>query len=334
MKNPHERYDRLFGNTNNEPSVSHAYSVQCTRVWLQAPSPKGCTHSLQDRPDMELPPEQLELIDAVAAANSNTVVILNVGSPITMPWLDKVKGVLLVCREGRGRRRGVGEEGRGAGGGGLGPQFSAIFRIFSAIAFVLSTLRACWCPLTLRTIVILIPVDDLSQHSEAPVQNWCSVRLRAVQFGLVTTPQFFRNFFAIFPHFPAIFRNFPAIFPQLDWTLPDRNPPPPARGGGVCVAEDGCRPGGSLGLKGAMPFAVGGAGMGNTHNRPFEWLLCCCGCVTATPAPLHHPADAHPSARKSVLDPANHRLDSEGASGCPWSTARATARLRDGRPPE
>ena len=26
-------------------------------------------------------------------------------------------------------------------------------------------------------------------------------------------------------------------------------------------------------------------------------------------------------------------MDSEGASGCTWSTARATARLRDGRPP-
>ena len=34
---------------------------------------------------------------------------------------------------------------------------------------------------------------DLFQHSEAPVQNWCSVRLRGVQFHLVTTPQFFRK---------------------------------------------------------------------------------------------------------------------------------------------
>ena len=41
-----------------------------------------------------------------------------------------------------------------------------------------------------------------------------------------------------------------------------------------------------------------------------------------------------PSAHKSVLESANPRTDSEGASGCTWSTARATARLRDGRPPE
>ena len=39
------------------------------------------------------------------------------------------------------------------------------------------------------------------------------------------------------------------------------------------------------------------------------------------PTPLPPPS----SAQKSVLDPENPRMDSEGASGCPWSTARATA---------
>ena len=53
-----------------------------------------------------------------------------------------------------------------------------------------------------------------------------------------------------------------------------------------------------------------------------------------SPRQEHDPADAHPSAHKSVLESANPRMDSEGASRCPWSTARATARLRDGRPPE
>ena len=41
----------------------------------------------------------------------------------------------------------------------------------------------------------------------------------------------------------------------------------------------------------------------------------------------------HTSALKSVQESANPRMDSECASGCTWSTARATARLRDGRPP-
>ena len=56
--------------------------------------------------------------------------------------------------------------------------------------------------------------------------------------------------------------------------------------------------------------------------------------VVRRPCQENYPADAHPSALKSVLESANPRMDSECASGCTWSTARATARLRDGRPPE
>lgn len=47
-----------------------------------------------DRPDMELVGEQAALIEKVAAANKNTVVILNTGSPIAMPWLDSVAAVV------------------------------------------------------------------------------------------------------------------------------------------------------------------------------------------------------------------------------------------------
>lgn len=47
-----------------------------------------------DRPDMELVGEQAALIEQVAAANKNTVVILSTGSPITMPWLDRVAAVV------------------------------------------------------------------------------------------------------------------------------------------------------------------------------------------------------------------------------------------------
>lgn len=47
-----------------------------------------------DRQTMDLPPEQNELIAKVAAANPNTVVVLNTGSPVAMPWLDSVAAVL------------------------------------------------------------------------------------------------------------------------------------------------------------------------------------------------------------------------------------------------
>lgn len=47
-----------------------------------------------DRTHMALPACQNRLIEAVAAANPNTVVVLHNGSPVEMPWLDQVKGVL------------------------------------------------------------------------------------------------------------------------------------------------------------------------------------------------------------------------------------------------
>nr|HET6902726.1 glycoside hydrolase family 3 C-terminal domain-containing protein [Ktedonobacteraceae bacterium] len=47
-----------------------------------------------DRPDMELPGKQNALVEQVAAANPRTIVVLNTGSPITMPWLDKVAAVV------------------------------------------------------------------------------------------------------------------------------------------------------------------------------------------------------------------------------------------------
>jgi beta-glucosidase len=43
-----------------------------------------------DRPSMALPGDQDKLIDAVAKANPNTIVVLNAGSPVLMPWLDRV----------------------------------------------------------------------------------------------------------------------------------------------------------------------------------------------------------------------------------------------------
>jgi beta-glucosidase len=47
-----------------------------------------------DRVDMKLPGAQNELIERVAKANQNTIVVVNVGSPVEMPWIDKVPAVL------------------------------------------------------------------------------------------------------------------------------------------------------------------------------------------------------------------------------------------------
>ena len=47
-----------------------------------------------DFPNLSLPDNQDALIEQVAAANPRTVVVLETGTAVTMPWLDKVSGVV------------------------------------------------------------------------------------------------------------------------------------------------------------------------------------------------------------------------------------------------
>lgn len=47
-----------------------------------------------DRKHMDMPPNQTELIEAIVKVQPNTVVVLHNGSPVTMPWIDKVPAVL------------------------------------------------------------------------------------------------------------------------------------------------------------------------------------------------------------------------------------------------
>jgi beta-glucosidase len=47
-----------------------------------------------DRIDMNLPGDQSKLIESILAVNQNTVLVLNTGAPIVMPWLDKTPAVL------------------------------------------------------------------------------------------------------------------------------------------------------------------------------------------------------------------------------------------------
>ena len=47
-----------------------------------------------DRPALTLPSAQNELISAVAAANRHTVVVVDAGAPVTMPWLGRVAAVV------------------------------------------------------------------------------------------------------------------------------------------------------------------------------------------------------------------------------------------------
>ncbi|MGE8134357.1 glycoside hydrolase family 3 C-terminal domain-containing protein [Novosphingobium subterraneum] len=55
----------------------------------------------EDQPDLALDGRQDALIDAVASANPRTVVVLETGNPVTMPWLAKVPAVLVAWYPGQ-----------------------------------------------------------------------------------------------------------------------------------------------------------------------------------------------------------------------------------------
>jgi len=54
-----------------------------------------------DKVDLRLPGRQDELVEAVAAANPNTVVVVNAGAPCTMPWASRVAAILWVWYGGQ-----------------------------------------------------------------------------------------------------------------------------------------------------------------------------------------------------------------------------------------
>lgn len=58
----------------------------------------GLTEELEaegfDRTDLQLSAVQNRVVEAVSAANPNTVVVLFGGSAVELPWLGKVKGLL------------------------------------------------------------------------------------------------------------------------------------------------------------------------------------------------------------------------------------------------
>ena len=54
-----------------------------------------------DRVSLALPGRQDELVSRVAAANPRTVVVVNAGSPVLMPWTDEVAAVLLTWFPGQ-----------------------------------------------------------------------------------------------------------------------------------------------------------------------------------------------------------------------------------------
>jgi beta-glucosidase len=55
-----------------------------------------------DAASLSLPDNQDALVDAVIAANPNTIVVLETGGPVSMPWADHVKGIVEMWYPGIG----------------------------------------------------------------------------------------------------------------------------------------------------------------------------------------------------------------------------------------
>ena len=70
-------------------AVRHAATADVALVFAEQ-----WTTETADVPDLALPEPQDKLIEAVARANPRTVVVLETGNPVAMPWLDRVAGVL------------------------------------------------------------------------------------------------------------------------------------------------------------------------------------------------------------------------------------------------
>ncbi|MDB6085977.1 MAG: glycosyl hydrolase [Gammaproteobacteria bacterium] len=54
-----------------------------------------------DIPDIVLPDGQDALIQAVAAANAHTIVVLETGNPVAMPWIDRVPAIVMAWYPGQ-----------------------------------------------------------------------------------------------------------------------------------------------------------------------------------------------------------------------------------------
>jgi beta-glucosidase len=82
-----------------DPEAEIAEAVAAARKADVAVVVVGTSASIEsegfDRKDLNLPGSQNRLVEAVAEANPRTIVVVNAGSPVLMPWLDRVGAVLL-----------------------------------------------------------------------------------------------------------------------------------------------------------------------------------------------------------------------------------------------
>jgi beta-glucosidase len=88
---------RYIDGKDNAAAAKLAKDSNIAIVFVTQPMREG-----QDAPTLSLPDNQDALVEAVAAANPNTIVVLETGGPVTMPWAQHVKGIVEMWYPGIG----------------------------------------------------------------------------------------------------------------------------------------------------------------------------------------------------------------------------------------
>lgn len=98
------RGERVLYNDGSSASsaASAARASSAAIVFVDLPEGEG-----QDLPNINLPSSENTLIRDVAAANPRTIVVLNTGSAVTMPWLRSVAGVIEAWYPGQADGRAI-----------------------------------------------------------------------------------------------------------------------------------------------------------------------------------------------------------------------------------
>ncbi|MFY9189648.1 MAG: glycoside hydrolase family 3 C-terminal domain-containing protein, partial [Lawsonella sp.] len=86
-------YNRTIDVSN---AVKNAKDADVAIVYVS-----GVSAEAFDRPSINLTAGDNKLVEAVAEANKNTVVVAHTGGPITMPWINKVAAVLNMWQPGQ-----------------------------------------------------------------------------------------------------------------------------------------------------------------------------------------------------------------------------------------
>lgn len=90
------------GNVTEESLAQAAAAAKSAKVAVVcAGLPDLCESEGFDRETMAMPEGHVRLIETVAAANPNTVVVLFCGSAVETPWIDRVKAVLYMGLPGQ-----------------------------------------------------------------------------------------------------------------------------------------------------------------------------------------------------------------------------------------